>query len=359
MPEVHHSIETTWNIGPERQLTSPDYNKETLLSLRTACLRQAQNYHGRFQDEFNSCMDVFQSYENYLRQYYATSLEHQSFSSATERDDFIKNAAIKEGLAINDDLFTVQDMLQEMNSSLDRENKDSKSVEELCRQSGATYAKSDKVFVPAFGHNPIKTGSGEGFEFASYRDKAKELLVFLRQNEIFGENILVTEGDLEKSQIRKYPYLVIEIPAIKKQILICNQMEEAVFISHKWLGASIFEEANKQELQREHGLTRVTYDRNGKWLETIKALLLSGPSEKQNTVSSVTKNGDETQEKKPRSKINLKDFATLRTELLERFPKASDFLRFVEAGKDIGSGTPKISQTDLSALLSDPSPTAA
>jgi len=316
-------------LGPERQLPQASETEPRVLAAwiqRTS--EAAKSYKGASEEEYAAAFELFNSYEQYLKQHFVGSLTGKKFNNAAEADEYLRSL-VDEELSAYPKFFLQtqnlprvgQEMLEAMIQSLREKAKSAESLEELCDSFGIVYQNMPEVLVPTFGKRP-QTGSGAGFERGAYKDKLGELMPYLIESKLFGEHILVTEGVVRNDQMRDYPYVLIEIPELKKQILICNQLGEAVFVSQKWMGREIFAQADKEELQKEHGLDRVVYDRGGKWLEQVKDLLLENIEGKPEA-----KNADFSEALKDRPKVDVRKFALARAEVLNKFPTDMDFAR--------------------------------
>ncbi len=325
-------------VGPlDNQLSSqrenPEFNSGPLFEWVKKCAIASENYRGLNEGEERDIFELFDNYEKFLTEHFSIGLTQKKFATAAERDGYLKSLIISElgqGSEMANKPLVGQEFLSSMSLSLRRKALADGEPEEVCKSLGIVFNKTDSTYVPTAARTPIETGSGAGFDRGEIRNKLGELLPALIESKLFGENIIVTEGRVSGNQMRVAAYLVVEMPSLQKQILICNELGEAAFVSHVWLGSHIFEEAGKGELQEGYGLTRVVYDKGGNWLERIKELLLKAPedfsaeeAEKFRALTPVQKSSFLLS----RRKINTVEFAQTRRELLDKYPTSKEYLQ--------------------------------
>jgi hypothetical protein len=71
----------------------------------------------------------------------------------------------------------------------------------------------------------------------------------LRAIGIYADDMIIRVGRVDPSAMRKYPYIVIDIPRVNKQIALCEQVGNKTFVSNEILDPSTYERLTKDLLQ--------------------------------------------------------------------------------------------------------------
>lgn len=130
----------------------------------------------------------------------------------------------------------------------------------------------DGVLVPPSEGEPSRDAVGERDDQKKgtvFKDRFIKLFTQLNQLGVYAEDLVVHRGRLLKSQARQASYLLIEIPRLQVDILVCDQVGEATFVSTRPLGLQAYLELTKQELMVTPGVHRVAHYRDEQWSQEI------------------------------------------------------------------------------------------
>ena len=134
----------------------------------------------------------------------------------------------------------------------------------------------DGVILPA-GEVPIVEGHGQKVESQEIRfdQRWKKLLRILHQNGIFIDDVISYRGRVTPNMRRKDSYYMVEIPRIRKIILLCDQIGEATFVIDGLIPRSQILELRKKQLLNILGerVTRIIFHNEDQWEQQIIAAL--------------------------------------------------------------------------------------
>jgi len=157
-------------------------------------------------------------------------------------------------------------------------------------KAGATVVPLSRVAVPPEPNQVPQTGSGAGWEEPEFDDRAAKILKLLK--DVFNmdaEDLLIRPAEVTAEMVRQVPYLTIEIlprpdkelpyPQIcGKQILVCDEVENASFVSHYFLAPLEIAAYGKGVLEHYCGATRIVM-RENTWEADMTAALRMPPLE--------------------------------------------------------------------------------
>ncbi len=103
----------------------------------------------------------------------------------------------------------------------------------------------------------------------AFKDRFLKLLTELQQMGVYADDLIVHRGQLLKSQARQASYLLVEIPRIQADILVCDQVGEATFVSTRPLGLQAYLQLTKPELMVTPGVHRVAHYNDEQWSREI------------------------------------------------------------------------------------------
>lgn len=98
------------------------------------------------------------------------------------------------------------------------------------------------------------TPSGEGgkYEPVRFEQRLQELLKILLEHEVFIDDIIVTIGETGRQQRREVSYASIEIPRLRRVVLVCDQVGEATFVIHGYISPEELSSLTKEQLQTKY-----------------------------------------------------------------------------------------------------------
>ncbi len=132
-------------------------------------------------------------------------------------------------------------------------------AEELAQRLGFKIIDLPPVTIsPQTGMAP-QTGSGAGWKQPELKDRLGEVIEWLqRHNHIhYGEEITIFRGNLRDAQMRSTPYYIADLPRSGKQVAVCNEVGEAMFVTHRLLVPAEWSLYPKPLLENYIGATRV------------------------------------------------------------------------------------------------------
>ena len=149
-----------------------------------------------------------------------------------------------------------------------------KNLEEYTTQNHIIHRSIDNVIVPT-DSKPPEVGEGiGGFKIGDFEDRLTPLFRGLRALEIEKSDVLILWGKNDPHMLRQQPYCIVEIPRLHCQILVCNQVGEATFMSTKILPIEVYLTKTKEELQRPpFNLTKVVRHDFTQWIEEIITII--------------------------------------------------------------------------------------
>lgn len=337
MPENSHS--ESFQIGPERQLPAASETDFRVLAQFVDTLEQRiKNYNGATERDRDALAGMMVSYRLYLEQRYRQYLQHKNFVNQQEFDEFLKGLVEQEFRQIPSPFrpnlppnISPSDFQGAVAQSLTNRAGITRNLEQLCRAFGINYEQTDKVFAPTVPSKPFgKTGGRERVKPKEKKDKFKELIPFLLENNLTGEQINITEGRVQQTQMRGAPYSLVTIPSLNKQILICDQLGEGAYVSKTILDHNVYADLNKQQWASEQGLVKVSYDSQGNWLKRIKGLLWPEQAGTENTLAPEISG-------KNILELNGETPEQAKAEVLAMFPTSREYLRFFDHNGKITS----------------------
>ena len=124
------------------------------------------------------------------------------------------------------------------------------------KNSGAVVIDAEHVYLPP-DHGRLNNATSDTPR--NYEVKTEPRLAWalaaLKTLGIYGDDLIVRVGRVDKDMMREHPYIVLEIPRINKQIILCEQVGNRTFVAHEILDPQHFEKLKKSLLR---GLSCVT-----------------------------------------------------------------------------------------------------
>jgi hypothetical protein len=138
---------------------------------------------------------------------------------------------------------------------------------------GVLVKRSDDVYVETDPQAAPLTGSGSGWEKPEYQPRLMQLLSHFQSIGIYKEDIIVRVGSLRENMMRTEPYVIVEIPGLDKEVVVCDEVGEITLVAQKVFGADFYARHTKEELKATEHIDPVTYYRKEQWLEEVSRLL--------------------------------------------------------------------------------------
>jgi hypothetical protein len=267
----------TSEFQPEGHIS--DEQKVYYRALKTRALQAIRLHHGE-EATYRALMDALAELETWMR---------NTFGDETMKrlsDDDERGIA----LITESQSGTITDLLSRTSQRLTNLSKGELTPAQIASAHRILHVHEDAVLVPP-DELEIKRGNGNGeWKEREYSPRLQELIALLAEHEIYTDDIVCVTGTNAKNMIRRESYVLVEIPRLKKQILICNEVGEATFISHAILSRRTFFQSTKDDLLG-MGLERIVY----------------GPTWGEQLTASLFREGEE-----PQKKVNVRDREEMR-----------------------------------------------
>jgi len=171
------------------------------------------------------------------------------------------------------------------------------------------HTQVEGVLLPP-GSQEVPRGDGTGeWEKARTEPRVQRLIAALQERGIYTDDLIVTRGVTLPSMMRQESYVLIEIPRIRREVLACNQVGEATFVSLRPLGARTYLQKTKEELDELPGIVRIVSLGLADFAADVLTVLLQDVS------------AEETR------KIDVKDMQAVRQAIIERVPTGEEWMK--------------------------------
>ena len=307
MPEPE-KLEEEIEMSPEQ--------KAQYRAMLAASLRSAKKYAGDEQS-FNLLIHTGNQLDQWMR---------ETFGKAGKID-----AAIETQVAAKAEVSragTINDILDLASKSFRNAMENPKTLGEKLQKLSIVHNTVDDVLLPP-GAQPVTLGDGVSeWKEPLFEPRTERLIEALHANGIYTDDLIVTTGNVTDSMMRKASYSLIEIPRIGKEVLVCDQVGEATFVSSKHIGLPAYLSTEKEDLLGLPGVTRIVSRGLGKWEADVIAELLKDVS------------AGETK------KIDVKNVEEVRRAILEKYPTGKEWMEMTLKQKE----TIRISGCGLRAI---------
>jgi len=151
------------------------------------------------------------------------------------------------------------------------------TVDEALETSGIFQVRLKEVhLIPNEESRPMRSLDGKGeWKEQQFLNRIFPLITFLQQHEIYTDDLLLWRGVTMPGQMRRIPYILLEIPRIHKQILVCNLVGEATFVMKSLFAPKYFSEHTKESLidNNPGEVVRIEHRNDQQWLSEIATAL--------------------------------------------------------------------------------------
>jgi len=134
--------------------------------------------------------------------------------------------------------------------------------------------QTEFVFLPTDGQSELITGSGKWIDGRRFENRTEQLLTTLNEHKIYADDLIIYRGSVEPTMMRQQAYNLIQIPRLDREVLVCDQVEEASFIGNGLRGPLFWASYRKDQLQSMDGITRIVHDHQ--WKNEILKTLFEG-----------------------------------------------------------------------------------
>lgn len=227
-------------------MRSPDHHlKATYRQYLAKALYAIHSYKGAEKD-YQHVMEVLINLEKWLNEQFGEDSQSNLLEKATKRlptsleREIISQFQSRPDRTVDDLLLFTQKRLEIL---LNKEHPDE-----------ITFVEFDEVFFPTdqITHLGANEVNNDGTIEKPFIPKLNRLIILLQQNGIFLDDIIIIRGKVTPTMTRKYPYIIVEIPRLRKEVLICEQYGEATYIVNGILNRHYFSEHKKDRLLEDY-----------------------------------------------------------------------------------------------------------
>jgi len=284
------------SFSPEQR----QHYRERLLE----ALQAARNYDGS-EASFRAIMEKNIALEEWMRSVHG---REEGRTTDEEERSFSKAAGTKREHTISSILDLAARKLRELIEK-------PQTIEEVLQILHIVYTTIGAVLLPP-GSQEVPRADGSGQRMPAEREpRVQALLQALQEYNIFTDDLIATTGIVLSSMIRQESYVLIEIPRIGREVLLCNQVGEATFVSYRHLSLQTYLTRTKEELSLMEGVTRITSRGLGEWEQDVLRVLLKDVSPED------------------MRKVDVRDIETIRGEVKERYRTGKEWVEMSRKAK--------------------------
>jgi hypothetical protein len=265
-------------------------------------LKKAKNYHGK-QSEYEDVMKALIGLENWMKEVFG-------FEMGSRMPDGIESDVLKNWHPAGTRR-KIGNLLEFMHERYERYLSKSDQTDLL------TVESDNIILPPDYERAGITPGKGGGVEDPRFQERIRQLLLLLEQNGIYSDDIVLIRGKVTDNMMRKESYVIVEIPKLNREILICDQVGEATFVIYGIQGRKHLALKSKDDLQNELGarITKIVYREEAQWEEEV--------------IQTLFKAVDLNELKK----VDVRTLEGLRTEILKQKPTPEEWADMTQKEK--------------------------
>lgn len=147
----------------------------------------------------------------------------------------------------------------------------------LLKQAGAsvTYGGSDFIKTDPRALQAAGKGPSRRYEPVT-QPRLSWLVEGLRTIGIYPEDLSIHVRDADPRKMKAAPHLLIEIPRLKKQVMLNEQKEQITFVAQERFELAMWENLTKYQLKKVPGVTPAVLRTKDRWLDRVLGLLQDG-----------------------------------------------------------------------------------
>jgi len=247
-------------LEPEKNITeileNPELQSEYRRRLAEA-LGKACSYHGA-RKEYDELMEALYKLERWLNGVFGlpenTKFPDEIEEAVTDIWSEVRENRRKIGDVMNEATETFKKFLSE---KLAKGEKSEDLV--MVHLPDAILPPGPQQFIEG-------NGNGEKKEIR-FQERTKELLVAMQEKGIHTDDIILISANVRDNMMRKRSYIIIEIPFLNREVLVCDQVGEGTFVIYGIQGRQTLCSKNKEELQNVLGarIMKVVYRDPEQW----------------------------------------------------------------------------------------------
>ena len=118
------------------------------------------------------------------------------------------------------------------------------------------------------------------------------LVKHLKEAGIYTDDLIIHAGIAASNMVRSEPYMLVQIPRLDREVVVCDQVGEITFVSNRILGPTAWEHLSKEELKARDDVRAIVFNSEEQWWNDIAGTLIGHK-----------------QDPEKRRKVNLSSFA--------------------------------------------------
>ncbi len=167
------------------------------------------------------------------------------------------------------------------------------------------------ILQPGDTQQPIVEGDGQGNFEARFDTIVHDFIELLKKIKIYSDDLIITIGDPPSpNMMRQESYVKIEIPRLRKTVLLCNQIGEATFVIQGYIPNIILSKYTKEDFKDNPLYPTRRIVRGESWSSDVLKYLLEEEAW-----------GEQKREQAVVNKVNVKDIYELRIRISEQIRK--------------------------------------
>jgi predicted membrane channel-forming protein YqfA (hemolysin III family) len=278
----------------EAKLSGPEVGEYRLLL--AAALKNARNYDGS-EPACKSVLGTLIDLEEWMKSVFGVGQE-KTLSGEQE---------LAIGKMMGAGTWTIDSVLGVASEKLANVFSGNTSLEEVLSKLNVLQKTVKGVLVPPKAEE-MHTGDGNGdWKEPEFEQRIESLISALQQSDIYTDDLIITRGTVEDTMMRQESYYLIEIPKIGREVLMCNQVGEATFVSSRHLGMETYMRCTKEELERISGVVRITSRGQDTLIEDVIRVLL------EDVLEDVRK-------------VDVRDVEEVRAEIKKQYPTGAQWM---------------------------------
>lgn len=95
------------------------------------------------------------------------------------------------------------------------------------------------------------------------------LIRHLKEEGIYTDDLVVHVPQHDKNLLRLFPYVIVQIPRLKKEIAVCDRIGDVTFISDRLIGPHAWAYFKKDQLSAKTGITTAVFHDEERWWRKI------------------------------------------------------------------------------------------
>lgn len=149
-----------------------------------------------------------------------------------------------------------------------------------------------------------------------------EVIILLQDNGIYTDDIVVVSGNVRTDMVRAETYALVEIPRLRRQVLVCDEVGEATFVIQGMFDRKMLQMLTKEELQEKYPeqVRRIVRKNPEQWSRDLLEALF--------TTKVQTKDGHKEIKSNPiGEKYDLQELERVRAAIFAKYPTSMDWMK--------------------------------